>query len=303
MKPRMIDLSQPRPTVLEDEDKPVMRVTFAALCAVVIGSAGCSAAPGSEAQPRPEEASPVAAPTPELSAMIVLRPSRGLEFGDTVTVDLANIDDDGRVPRYARGKPAGSVSLNDLGPAGTGRMVVTASKLNVRRCRSTGCSVLGYLVRDQEVEASDFAGRWYRVRIDAETSGYALAEYLQPVLARQRSAIAEIRRRTAAYYRNELEPIELDRAPLFTEYRVALEDELLTFIFNVRRAGDEALPLICNAMRGIADFVRDNMASYPPDLFPAYSAGVYLDSPGAVDGEDMLAGLTGDGGVYCRPVQ
>lgn len=279
-----------------------MRVTFVALCLVVIGIAGCSAAPEPEAQPQPEKASPVEAPTRDLSAMIVLKPSRGLEFGDTVTVDLADIDDDGRVPRYAQGRPAGRVSLNDLGPVGTGRMVVTASKLNVRRCRSTGCSVLGYLVQGQEVEASDFAGRWYRVIIDGETAGYALAEYLQPVLARQRSAIAEIRRRTAAYYRNELQRIELDGAPLFTGYSVTFDDEMLAFVFNARQAGAEALPRICSAMRGIADFVRDNMASYPPDLFPAYSAGVYLESAATGDGEGMLAGLTGDGGVYCQPV-
>lgn len=280
-----------------------MRLTFAALCVVVIGIAGCSGGPEPEAQPQPDRAPRVEASPRELSEMIVLRPSRGLEYGDTVTVDLANIDDDGRVPRYAEGRSVGFVPLNDLGPVGTGRMIVTASKLNVRRCRSTGCSVLGYLVRGQEVEASDFAGRWYRVLIDGETTGYALAEYLEPVLARQRSAIAELRRRTAAYYRNELEPIELGGAPLFTGYGVTLEDEMLGFVFKARQAGGEALPLICNAMRGIADFVRENMASYPPHLFPAYSAGVYLDSPGTVDGENMLAGLTGDGGVYCRPAQ
>jgi hypothetical protein len=280
-----------------------MRATFAALIVVVLGVAGCSTTREPESQPEPSEAPPVEAPRRDLSAMIVLKRSRGLEFGDTVTVDLGDIDDDGGVPIYTGGKRAGTVSLDDLGPVGTGRMVVTASKLNVRRCRSTGCSLVGYLVRGQEVEASDFAGRWYRVRIDGETTGYAMAEHLQPVAARQRSAIGEIRRRTAEYYRDELEPIEFEGAPLFTGYDVMLDEEMLGFVFRARHDDGEALSLICVAMRGIADFVRESMASYPPYLFPAYSAGVYLDTSGNPDGEAMIAGLTGDGGAYCRPRQ
>lgn len=258
---------------------------------------------GPESRPGPAEKPRVEAATSELSAMIVLRASRGLEPGDTVAVALGDIDDAGRVAFYVRGKAAGTVSLSDLGPVGTGKMVVTASRLNVRRCRSTGCSVLGYVVEGQEVEASDFAGRWYRVRIDGETTGYVLAEHLQPVLARQRGAMAEIRHRTAEYYRNKLQRIESGGAPLFTGHDVTLDDEMLDFVFRASHAEGEALTLICSAMRGIADFVRESMASYPPHLFPAYSAGVYLESTSSLDGENMIAGLTGDGGVYCRPAQ
>lgn len=280
-----------------------MRVISPGLLVVMVGIAGCSASSGPESQPEPAEGPRIETPTPDLSAMIVLRASRGLEPGDTVDVDLGDVDDEGRVRSYVRGKGSGTVSLNDLGPVGTGKMVVTASRLNVRRCRSTGCSVLGYVVQGQEVEASDFAGRWYRVRVDGETTGYVLAEHLQSVLARQRSAIAEIRRRTADYYRKELQRIESGGAALFTGHEVTLDEEMLDFVFRAREAEGEALPIICNAMRGIADFVRESMASYPPHLFPAYSAGVYLDSAGSLDGENMIAGLTGDGGVYCRPTQ
>jgi hypothetical protein len=279
-----------------------MRSVSSIVVAVLIGVVGCSSAPEPISQPQPTEAPEVEVAVPALSSMIVVRPSRGVELGDTVSVDLENIDDDGRVPRYVGGKTVGTISTNDLGPVGTGKMVVTASRLNVRRCRSTGCSVLGYVVRDQEVEASDFAGRWYRVRIDDEITGYVMAEHLQLVLARQRTALNEIRRRTAEYYRSELERIELDGSPVFSGYDVTNDDGMLSFAFKARQDEGEALSLICDAMRGIAEFVRDSMASYPPHYFPAYSAGVYLDS--SDDGEeDMIAGLTGDDGVYCRSPQ
>jgi hypothetical protein len=254
-------------------------------------------------QPQPAEGPETEASPTTLSSMIVLRPSRGLELGDTVAVDLEGIDDDGRAPRYVGGKAVGTISASDLGPVGTGMMVVTASRLNVRRCRSTGCSVLGYVVRDQVVEASDFAGRWYRVRIDEETTGYAIAEHLQLVQVRQFRALAEIRHRTAEYYRSELERVELDGTPIFTGYEVSADDAMLSFVFKVAQDEGEALSLICGAMRGIAEFVRESMASYPPYVFPAYSAGVYPDSAGSLGGADMIAGLTGDDGVYCRTAQ
>ena len=281
----------------------IMRFVFLAIVAVVAGSVGCSSAPEPETRPEPAETPKAEVAPPALTPMIVLRASRGVEFGDTVSVDIGGIDEDSRVPRYVGGRAVGTLSANDLGPVGTGKMVVTASRLNVRRCRSTGCSVLGYVVRDQEVEASEFAGRWYRVRIDEETTGYVMAEHLQLPLVRQRSALADIRRRTADYYKNELQPIELDGTPLFTGYDVRTNDEMLSLVFKARSHEGEALTLVCNAMRGIADFVRESMASYPPHYFAAYSAGVYPESSDGSKGEEMVAGLTGDDGVYCRSPQ
>jgi hypothetical protein len=281
----------------------VMRFVFLAIVAVVVGSVGCSSAPEPETQPEPAETPEAEVAPPALTPMIVLRPSRGVEFGDTVSVDIGGIDEDGRMPRYVGGRAVGTLSANDLGPVGTGKMVVTASRLNVHRCRSTGCSVLGYVVRDQEVEASEFAGRWYRVRIDEGTTGYVMAEHLQLPLVGQRSALADIRRRTADYYKNELQPIELDGAQVFTGYDVRADDEMLNFVFKARGEDGEALALVCNAMRGIAEFVRESMASYPPQHFPVYSAGVYPDSSDGSKGEEMIAGLSGDDGVYCRSPQ
>jgi len=281
----------------------VMRIVCSAIVAVMVGSLGCSSAPEPETRPGPAETPTAEVARPALTSMIVLRASRGVEFGDTVSVDIEGIDEDGRVPRYVGGRAVGTLSANDLGPLGTAKMVVTASRLNVRRCRSTGCSVLGYVVRDQEVEASEFAGRWYRVRIDEEMTGYVMAEHLQLPLVRQRSALADIRRRTADYYKNELQPIGLDGAPVFTSYDVRTNDEMLSFVFKARSHEGEALAVVCNAMRGIADFVRESMASYPPHYFPAYSAGVYPESSDGSKGEEMIAGLTGDDGVYCRSPQ
>ncbi len=280
-----------------------MRLVYSAIVAVVVGSLGCSSAPEPETRPEPAGTPTAEVAPPALTSMIVLRAARGVEFGDTVSVDIEGIDEDGRVPRYVGGRAAGTVSANDLGPVGTAKMVVTASRLNVRRCRSTGCSVLGYVVRDQEVEASDFAGRWYRVRIEEETTGYVMAEHLQLPMVRQRSALAEIRRRTADYYNSELQPIELDGAPIFTGYDVRTKDEMLNFVFKARSHEGEALTVVCNAMRGIAEFVRERMASYPPHYFAAYSAGVYPESSDGSKGEEMIAGLSGDDGVYCRPPQ
>jgi hypothetical protein len=280
-----------------------MRFVSAVVVALLVSIVGCSSAPGPEMRPEPAETPTAETAPPALTSMIVLRESRGVEFGDTVSVDIEGIDEDGRVPRYVGGRAVGILSANDLGPVGKGKMVVTASRLNVRRCRSTGCSVLGYVVRDQEVEASDFAGRWYRVQVDEETTGYVMAEHLQLLLVRERSALADIRRRTADYYVSELERIELDGTPVFTGYAVTTGDEMLSFVFKARQDEGEALLLICNAMRGIAGFVRESMASYPPHYFPAYSAGVYPDSSDGSRGEDMIAGLTGDDGVYCRAPQ
>jgi hypothetical protein len=280
-----------------------MRFVSAVVVALLVSIVGCSSAPGPEMRPEPAETPTAETAPPALTSMIVLRESRGVEFGDTVSVDIEGIDEDGRVPRYVGGRAVGILSANDLGPVGKGKMVVTASRLNVRRCRSTGCSVLGYVVRDQEVEASDFAGRWYRVQVDEETTGYVMAEHLQLLLVRERSALADIRRRTADYYESELERIELDGTPVFTGYAVTTGDEMLSFVFKARQDEGEALSLICNAMRGIARFVRESMASYPPHYFPAYSAGVYPDSSDGSRGEDMIAGLTGDDGVYCRAPQ
>ena len=277
-----------------------MRFVCFVVVAVMVGSVGCSGAPKPETRPEPSGTPGVEGAAGALSSYIVLRPSRGVELGDTVAVDLERIDDDGRVPRYIGGRAVGTISMNDLGPVGTGRMVVTASRLNVRRCRSTGCTVLGYVVRDQEVEASDFAGRWYRVQIDGETTGYVMAEHLQLLTARQRSALTEVRQRTAEYYKSRLEPIELDGTPVFKGYDVTTDEEMLSFAFEAWMAEGEALSLICNAMRGIAVFVRENMALYPLHYFPAYSAGVYLDSSDGSEEQDMIAGLTGDDGVYCR---
>lgn len=233
--------------------------------------------------------------------MIVLRPAGGFELGDTVSVDLGNIGDDGRVALYAGGRESGTVSVESLGPVGTGRMVVTAARLNVRRCRSTGCSIVGYVERGRELEVSDFAGRWYRVRVDSETTGYVVAEHLQLVLVHRRNALEEIRQRTAEYYASELETMKIEGADLFAGHEVRLEGDMLSFAFYTGHGEGESLAMVCNAMRGIASFVRESMESYPPHYFPAYSAGVYLGSSSEPEGEDvMIAGLTGDGGVYCR---
>jgi hypothetical protein len=239
--------------------------------------------------------------TPELASMIVLRPAGGFEPGDTVTVDLGKIDDDGRVALYDGGRESGTLSAESLGPVGTGTMVVTAARLNVRRCRSTGCSIVGYVERGRELEVSDFAGRWYRVRVDSETTGYVVADHLQLSLVHRRHAFEEIRRRTAEYYASEVETLKLEGGDLFAGHEVKLEGDMLSFSFFTGHGEGEPLSMVCNAMRGIAAFVRESLESYPAHYFPAYSAGVYLSSSSDPEGVDvMIAGLTGDGGVYCR---
>jgi hypothetical protein len=278
-----------------------MRKGPAAWIAIITAVTACSSAPKSEPQPEAAVDPGSVAATPELASMIVLRPAGGFELGDTVSVDLGNIGDDGRVALYDGGRESGTLSVENLGPVGTGRMVVTAGRLNVRRCRSTGCSIVGYVERGRELEVSDFAGRWYRVRVDAETTGYVVAEHLQLALVHQRNALDEIRRRTAEYYASELETLKLEGSDLFAGHEVELEADMLSFAFYTVHGEGEPLAMVCNAMRGIAAFVRESMESYPPHYFPAYSAGVYLSSSSEPKGEDaMIAGLTGDGGVYCR---
>ena len=87
---------------------------------------------------------------------------------------------------------------------------------------------------------------------------------------------------------------------VFSGHDVRALDDLLSFEFYALNAQDGDRDTICNAMRQIADFVHAPMSTVPPGVFPAYSAGVYQGVPDpAALSEAGIAGLTGDGGVYC----
>jgi hypothetical protein len=232
--------------------------------------------------------------------MLVVRASEGLAVGDTVRVDLTHVSEDGRVAYSRGGRSAGTLPLGALGPSGDGHMVVTADRLNVRRCRSTGCSVEGYVARGQMVEVRDFAGRWYRVIMEDVPVGYLNVEHLQLPLVQQRGLLAAIRQLTAEFYDGELKSMKVGGAAVFSGYDVKLDDELLNFAFFTPFQEGPILSTICDAMRGIAGFVRTTMSENPTQLFPAYSAGVYYQSADIpTQGELMVAGLTGEEGVYC----
>lgn len=265
----------------------------------LMSGAACSGAGGPE--PTPEADATVEASSSALRPMIVLQAGDGFELGDTVGVDIGSLTA-GQVRVYRRDREAGSMTLERLGPVGKDRMVVMSERASVYRCRSTGCTVEGYVVKGQEVEVSDFAGRWYRVAIEGKPTGYMLVGDLQLALARRAAALDAITARTAEFFRNDLQDLRAEgRVRVFQGHAVKLQDQLLSFEFYTAITDGAGLSTVCNAMRGIAEFVRATLDAYPPDFFPAYSAGIYeTAAEGVLDDEAMVAGLTGDGGVYCR---
>ncbi len=78
------------------------------------------------------------------------------------------------------------------------------------------------------------------------------------------------------------------------------DGDLLRIEFYAARTDGAALEAICTAMRGIAKFVQARLAQIPGRFVPAYTAGVYVSRARAAADDGMLAGMTGDGGVYCQ---
>ncbi len=251
--------------------------------------------------PTPKTESESAASAPEISRLVVLRRFAGHEPGDTVRVDLTEIGKAGRVAVYAEGGRTGNAPLEVLGIIGSGPMIVAADRANVRRCRSKGCSVVGYVVRGQVVQVRDYLDSWYRFSGPDGTRGYIWAEDLRLLELVRWELLAEYRERTAAYYEQELAGVSVERrGKLFAGHELRLQEGLLDFAFYARNSDGPALAEICSAMRGIARFVESLVADAPPEVFPAYSAGIYFDSPDSPARDDvMLAGLSSGGSIYC----
>ncbi|MGD2153044.1 MAG: SH3 domain-containing protein [Gemmatimonadales bacterium] len=235
------------------------------------------------------------APSLGLTEMVLLWRTAGFDRGDTVYVNLSEFSDDGTVPYYENGDPAGTLRLETLGRTDEGIMIVNASRLMVRRCRSTGCSEVGYVVHGQALEVREPAGGWYRMLSGGEPLGYIYGQYLRHPLAYHRNELAVLGERTAEYYERELAGLTLsDGRPAFSGHDVLMRDELLSFEFYTPHR--EAHPEICNAMRGIALFVQRLMAAEPREVFPAFFAGVYYGTNDDV----MLAGMADEDNIFCE---
>lgn len=274
--------------------RTIWTVVMVALVAVGCGPKGSTA---NGPATTPEMLEP---PSRELVTMLLMRQAAGLERGDTVTVDLAEVSDDLRVRRAGTTGSAGWVPLQALGPIGTDTMVVVADRPNVRRCRSRGCSVLGYVTWGELVQVHDFVGGWFRFTGSDGTKGYIHSDHVETRTYFRRKLLEDTRQRMAAYFKRELAPRSASGGGnLFSGHAVTLEDGMLGLAFYAPHAADEDLAAICDAMRGIADFVESRMSRVPPGILAARSLGIYA---GAADGErgEMLAGPSGDGGVYCK---
>lgn len=231
------------------------------------------------------------------TTMVVIRGEAGFERGDTVRVDLSRITESRRVSRLDADGDARQVPLAILGPTGADTMVVRADRLNVHRCRSRGCTVLGYVAEGQPVQVHDFIGGWFRFTGPDGTRGYIHSDGLELLLLHRLERLERLRTDIRAYYRKRLDGLEAeDGRKVFSGYRVSLDDGTLSFDFFSSESTDSTAA-ICNAMRGIAAYVEDRMAAIPPGVFEAYSAGIYVGSPGGRGA--MIAGLSGGGGVYC----
>ena len=263
--------------------------------------AACAKGTTSEVEPVSETSSESEAPAaPELTEMLVLLATGGLEQGDTLHVDIGNVSEANRVTYYNGETPTGTVPFDALRPAGEGTMIVTADEMNVRKCRSTGCSVVGQVSRGQHVQVYDLQGRWYRYNGTDGTAGYLRVDYLVLPDALEGRFLMEIREQTADYYDTELKGLTFEGEGLITGFDIKRGDDLLEIEFYTPFNGGAAVVEICNAMRGIAGFIRQMMAQAPSEFFPAYSAGVYYNSPDTPASNDvMVAGQTGGAGVYC----
>jgi len=238
----------------------------------------------------------------ELTEMLVLRSASGLEQGDTVRVDVGNISDANQVTVYNGETPAGTVPFDALGPSGEGTMMVNADQMNVRRCRSTGCTVVGQVSRGQHVRVHDLQGRWYRYNGSDGTEGYLRVDYLVLPAALKGKLQVEMRAKTAEYYDKELKDLRFEGEALFDGFDIKSSDDQLQIEFYTPFKDGPAVAEICNAMRGISGFVLEMMAQAPSEFFPAYSAGVYHNSPDTPASDDlMVAGQAGGAGVYCMP--
>jgi hypothetical protein len=265
-----------------------------ALVLTLFALAACSSSGSGVAEPAPDEAAPT------LTTMLVLKDSGRLQQGDTVGVDLDNISDDNMVSYYSGGRQRGSVAYDALGPAGEGTMMVMAATLNVRRCRSTGCSVVGQVSRGQRVRVWDLAGRWYRYE-EGGVQGYINVDHLVLPDAYQGRLFADIRAQTEAYYDRELAGHRVTSyGNVFNGHKVTWAGDEVRFEFYTRFQSGPAAQSACDAMEGISDFVQHTMAQIPGEFFSAYSAGVYYDNPDTPELTDvMIAGMAGAGGAFC----
>ncbi len=264
-----------------------------ALAVLTFAAFGCSGSGTAGDGPTPEAAAP------QLTTLLVIQDLERLRQGDTVRVDLASLDAQNRVSYYRDGRRLGFVAYDALGPR-DGTMLVTASSLNVRNCRSTGCTVVGQVSGGQRVRVWDFAGRWYRYE-SGGVRGYLNVEHLVLSDAYQGRLFADISAATKAYYDRELALRRVTSfGNVFTGYQVKRVDKEVRFEFYTRFLSGPAAQSACDAMDGISEFVQRTMAPVPGEFFSSYSAGVYYDDPNDGPNENfMLAGMAGAGGAYC----
>jgi hypothetical protein len=235
------------------------------------------------------------APSLGLTEMVLLWRTDGFDGGDTVYVNLSEISEAGTVSYYENGDPAGTLRLETLGRTDPGIMIVNASRLMVRRCRSTGCSEVGYVVHGQAVEVRDPAGGWYQMMTGGEPLGYLYGQYLRHPLIYHRNQLVVLGDRTGEYFERQLAELTLGNGrPAFRGHAVLMRDDLLSFEFYT--PSREAIPEICNAMRGIAVFVQRLMSTEPSEVFPAFFAGVYYGTTDDV----MLAGMADEENIFCE---
>ncbi|HSG80614.1 MAG TPA: SH3 domain-containing protein [Gemmatimonadota bacterium] len=264
-----------------------------ALALLTVSAFGCSGSGTAVDEPTPEAAAP------QLTTLLVIQDAGRLRQGDTVRVGLSSLDAQNQVGYYRGGRRMGLVAYDALGPR-DGTMMVTASSLNVRNCRSTGCTVVGQVSRGQRVRVWDFAGRWYRYE-SGGVRGYLNVEHLVLPDAYEGRLFAEISGATRAYYERELARRRVTSfGNVFTGYDVKRVDSEVRFEFYTRFLSGPAAQAACDAMEGISDFVQRTMALVPGEFFSAYSAGVYYDDPNTGPNENlMVAGMAGAGGAHC----
>lgn len=247
----------------------------------------------------PEPSGP--APNLDIVELLVIRPSGRFARGDTLSVHLGDGGGSEQVRYFENGAPAGSIPLDVLGPVGHGSMIVTADRLNVRRCRSRGCSVIGYVARGQVVRVHDFVGSWFRYTGSDSVQGYIHSDGLRLPSAYRGGLLRDIRARTAQFYRRELASLATaEGRSVFSSHQVDTRGELLSFEFYTAIREGPGLETVCDAMRRIASFVERVMADVPGAVFSAFTAGVYVDSSDGPTSENMVAGLATGGETFCR---
>ena len=281
----------------------VISVRLGAAAFLATSLAACSATQQADVQPEPStpssrshtssNASPQPArttPSYRVFEAVVIQPwaaADTYDVSDTITVDL-RIDRtrSATVPVIRNGARAGSIPIALIGPRNAGRMVVNTRALNVRKCGSTRCEVIGSLSEGDLIRVEGYANGWYQLSPAGNpvSGGYVFARHLVLPESYLQVQLGAVTMMTRMFFDQGLSRLSGRNGPLFTSYQVDVLGSPpgpLTWAWTFRTpyiSGYE-VQSVCSASRQIAQFILDVVYDIPEGWAHHYRARVYWDNP------------------------